>query len=130
MAITANVLTVYDGEVNATVNVIGLADAQGGQETLVVKIDVSELTPPCQSVAIQEIEYDVEGGVVTLLWDDLTPVPFLYLNGHNRFDYRREGRLQNAADPQSRSGDILLSATDFDPNGSYTILVKMRKKFS
>jgi hypothetical protein len=130
MAIDAQVLTVYDGAVNATVQVIGKSDGQAGQEVNVVKVDVSELNPPCSTVRIEEFSYDVEGGTVTLSWDDVTPVPFAYLKGNDRIIYRREGGLQNAGDPTSRSGDILLSTIDFEGNGSYTILLKMRKKFA
>lgn len=129
MAIDAQILTVYDGGLAATVQVIGKSDGQAGQEVNVVKVDVSELTPPCDSVAIEEIAYDVDGGLVTLSWDDVTPRPFAYLKGNDSMDYRRVGRLTNLADPASRSGDVLLSTVDFEGNGAYTILLKMRKKF-
>ena len=130
MAIDTQIHTVYDGGLAATLQIIGKSDGQSGQEVDVVKVDVSELTPPCSSVAIEEISYNVEGGTVTLSWDDLTPLPFAYLKGMDNINYRREGRLPNLADPTSRSGDILLSTVDFDPNGSYTILLKMKKKYA
>src|SRR3990167_7712595 len=129
MAIDTQIHTVYDGGLAATLQITGKSDGQSGQEVNVVKVDVSELIPPCSSVAIEEISYNVEGGTVTLSWDDLTPLPFAHLKGMDTIDYRREGRLQNFGDPQSRSGDILLSTVGFDPNGSYTILLKLRKKF-
>jgi len=130
MAIAAQILTVQDGAVNCTLQIIGISDGQAGQEVNVVKVDVSELTPPCATVRIMEATYDVEGGTVTMAWDDVTPVPFAYLKGMDTLDYCKVGGLNNAADPTSRSGDILLSTVDFEGNGSYTILLKMRKKFA
>ena len=129
MTIETHIHPVHDGEINCTLQVIGKSDGSGN-ELNVVKVDVSELNPPCDAVRIDEISYDVDGGTVTLAWDDLTPLPFAYLIGTDSMDYRRVGGLNNLADPQSRSGDILLSTVDFDPNGSYTVLLKMRKKFA
>jgi hypothetical protein len=130
MAVQAEILTVYDGGQTATLQIIGKSDGTVGQEVNVIKVDVSELTPPCATVRVEEIQYDVQGGTVTLSWDDLTVKPFAYLKGADRLDYRREGGLQNLADPQSRSGDILLSTENFYPDGNYTILLKLRKKFA
>ena len=72
----------------------------------------------------------MQGGVVTLLWDDLTPLPFAHLQGNDTICYHHSGGLNNLADSQSRSGDILLSTVDFDGNSSYTIVFKMRKKWN
>jgi hypothetical protein len=129
MTIQTQIHVVYDGGLAAHVQVIGKSDGSGN-ETNVVKIDVSELVPSPSSVKIEEIEYTVEGGVVTLLWDDLTPLEFAHLRGVGELEYCRSGGLQNGADPQSRSGDILLSTNDFDADGHYTILFKLRKKFA
>ena len=130
MAIDAQILTVYDGGLAATLQIIGKSDGQAGQEVNEIKVDVSELNPPCSTVKIEEISYDVEGGTVTLSWDDTTPIPFAHLKGMDNLNYRHERGLRNLADPTSRSGDILLSTVDFDANGSYTILLKLRKKFA
>ena len=128
MAIDAQILTVQDGEVNVTLQIIGKSDGQAGQEVGVVKVDVSELTPPCATVKIQELTYDVDGGTITMLWDDVTPVAFAYLKGMDTLDYCRVGGLNNLADPNSRSGDLLLS-TELEAGGTYTLLLKMKKKF-
>jgi hypothetical protein len=132
MAIDAEVLTVYDGGQTCVIQVIGKSDGQSGEEEFVVKVDVSELNPPCSTVRIEEIQYDVEGGgPVTLSWDDSpTPKTICHLKGSDRLNYRREGGLQNLADPQSRSGDILLSTADSMGNATYTVLLKLRKKFA
>lgn len=128
MAFDASILTVYDGGQTATLQIIGKSDGSG-QETNVVKVDVSELNPPCKTVRIEEVSYDVQGGTITLLWDDLTPIPFAHLKGSDELCYRREGGFQNLGDPTSRSGDLLLSTFDMDANGTYTVLLKLRKKF-
>jgi hypothetical protein len=129
MAFQAEIRKVYDGGQTATLQIIGKSDGSG-QETNVVKVDVSELNPPCATVKIEELSYDVEGGFITLLWDDLTPIDFAHLRGQDRLSYRREGGLQNLGDPASRSGDLLLSTTDMDANATYTVLLKLRKKFA
>lgn len=129
MAIDAQILTVHDGEVNCTLQIIGKSDGQAGQEVAVVKVDVSELTPPCSTVRINELSYDVEGGSITMAWDDQTPKPFAYLRGMDTMDYSHVGGLNNLADPASRSGDLLLSS-ELEAGGSYTILLEMRKKFT
>lgn len=130
MAIDAQIVTLYDGETRATIQVIGKHDGQAGQENNVVKLDVSELLPRCAGVRVDEVEYDINGGVVTLVWDDdPAPVPFLHLTGQGEFCYHESGGLQNAGDPTSRSGDILLSTTDFSQNGTYSIVLKVRKKW-
>src|SRR5688572_12303032 len=128
MAFQAEIHKVYDGGLTATLQIIGKSDGSG-QETNVVKVDVSELDPPCATVRIEEISYDVQGGTVTLMWDDLTPISFAHLFGADRISYRREGGFQNLGDPTSRSGDLLLSTFDMDAGGTYTVLLKMRKKF-
>jgi hypothetical protein len=130
MAVEATITTLYDGATQATIQVIGKHDGQYGQENNVVKVDVSELIPAPKSVRIDALDYDVNGGVVTLLWDDsLGPIPFLYLKDQGKFCYHTNGGLQNTADVDSRSGDILLSTTDFEQNGTYSITLKVRKKW-
>ena len=129
MTIETQIHTLHDGDINAVIQIIGKSDGQSGQEVNIVKIDVSELVPSCDAARIDELTYNVFGGVVTLLWDDLTPLPFAQLQGQNTLCYRREGGLNNLADKDSRSGDILLSTVDFDGNGGYTILFKLRKKW-
>ena len=45
MTIETQIHTLYDGEMNAVVQIIGKSDGQAGQEANVVKVDVSELLP-------------------------------------------------------------------------------------
>lgn len=118
----------YDGLRNVTVRLTGLGDG-AGQETNVVKVDVSELNPPGGRVKLEEITYDVAYGVVKLSWaNDPAPVDFLLLDGADRMVFRREGGLNNETDPESGNGDILLSTIGFEQNSSYSLILKMVKK--
>lgn len=125
MAIATTSQVVYDGLRNVIMQFTGRSDGEG-QETNVVKVDVSSLTPPCDKVRIHKITYDIRGGMVELLWDDQTPVPFLELSGPNEIEYCR-APLQNGA-TDSASGDILLSTKGFELNSSYSIKIEMKKK--
>jgi hypothetical protein len=140
MTIEAQVLTVYDGGLNATLQLTGRSDGQGGQETNELKVDLSALAGSYQakaaSVRIDEVEFVVQGGTqggyVKLLWDAPTPVEFLQLNGVGEFTYWKEGGLQNIpkqADP-SVSGNILLSTINFGQDSTYSIVLKLRKKYA
>ena len=125
MPISTTSQTVYDGVRNVVMQFTGRSDGSG-QETNVVKVDVSELTPSCAKVRIEKIVYDVDGGVIELLWDAQTPVPFLELATSGAFDYCR-APLQNGGG-DTASGDILLSTKGFELNSSYSITIEMKKK--
>jgi hypothetical protein len=127
MAITTTSQTLYDNARNVVMQFTGISDGSG-QEAAVIKVDVSELSPPCDRVRISKLTHDVQGGAVTLSWAADTPVVFAQLSGDNETDYRREGGLQNSAD-ESRTGDILLSTEGFELGSSYTIKLEMVKKF-
>lgn len=127
MAIATTSQTLHDGVRNVVMQFTGISDGSG-QEAAVIKVDVSELSPPCDRVRISKLTHDVQGGAVTLSWAADTPVVFAQLSGQNVTDYIREGGLQNNAD-ESRTGDILLSTEGFELNSSYTIKLEMVKKF-
>lgn len=127
MAIATTSQTLYDNARNVVMQFTGISDGSG-QEAAVIKVDVSEMTPPCDRVRISKLTHDVQGGAVTLSWAADTPVVFAQLSGQNVTDYIREGGLQNNAD-ESRTGDILLSTEGFELNSSYTIKLEMVKKF-
>lgn len=118
---------VYDGPRNVTVRLTGLGDG-AGQETNVVKVDVSELNPPCRRIKVEKVTYDVAYGVVKLTWDDtLAPIDFLLLDGADNVDFRRFGGLDNEAGDDA-SGDICLSTVGFEQNSSYSIVLELVKK--
>jgi len=120
--------TVVDGARNLVVHLTGLDTDGGGDESAVRKVDVSSLTPPCDSVKIHTIDYAVSGGSVQLLWDADVPVQFALLSGQGTLDFRKFGGLVNDGGA-SASGDILLSTIGFDLNANYDIKLEMTKKF-
>ncbi len=119
---------VYDGPRNVTVRLTGLGDG-AGQETNVVKVDVSELSQPAGRVKLEELIYDVAYGVVKLSWaNEPAPVDFLLLDGADKMDFRSHGGLNNETDVESGNGDILLSTIGFEQNSSYSLILKLAKK--
>ena len=125
MAISTTSQTVYDGLRNVIMQFTGRSDGSG-QETNIVKVDVSAMAPPCDRVRVEKITYDVKGGVVELLWDAQTPTPFHELAQAGEFHYC-SSPLQNSAD-DTASGDILLSTKGFELDSSYSITIEMKKK--
>lgn len=123
MIVTSQI--VYEGIRNLTMQFTGRGEA-GEQETNVVKVDVSALTPPCSRVKIRRITYDVAYGIVILAWDGPSPVEILNLEGHDEFDYCHEGGLQNIV--AGSNGDLLLSTKGFEANSIYTLKIEMTKK--
>ena len=126
MAITSQIL--YDGQGNVTMQFTGVSD--GSNETLITKVDVSELQPPPVSVKIMDLNYDVSGGLLQFYWDALDPVKFLELAGNNSIEYNRTNGLVNAAkDLPGFTGDIKISTMGFDIGSSYSFKLVMKKKY-
>jgi hypothetical protein len=129
MAIATTTQTLHDGNVSVVMQITGLSDGGGADaETNVVKIDCSELTPPCDELKLVTATYDVTGGVVSLSWDGMTPAPFAHLTGPGELDYTSVMGLANPQAPTS--GDLLLSTKGFGANSAYSITLRMRKKFA
>ena len=126
MAIISTSQLLHDGERNVVMQFTGRSDSEG-QESNVVKVDVSELVPPCKSVKIGKVTFDVSGGLVILSWAADENVPFLNLSGANIIDYTKIGGLRNGAD-DTATGDILLSTSGFDFGSAYSITIEMTKK--
>lgn len=127
MAIAVTTAVLHDGKRNAVMQFTGVSDGSG-QETGVVKVDVSELNPPPVSVKINRIEYDVNGGDVKLSWDADEDIDFAILAGQNILDYWKSNGIVNNAG-MGKTGDILLSTLGFEENSSYTIKLDLIKKF-
>ena len=128
MAMTTTEQILYDGARNLVMEFTGRHDGAGGQETEVVKVDVSALVPPARLVSIRSIEYDVSGGTVKLLWGHATsPVEFLLLSTANILSYHRISGLPNGAGPDA-TGDILLSTIGFGNGSAYSLKLEMLKK--
>ena len=126
MITTSQVL--YDGQGNVTMQFTGLSE--GDNETLVTKVDVSELQPAPVSVKIMDLNYDVSGGLLQFYWDALDPVKFLELAGNNSIEYNRTNGLVNSAkDLPGFTGDIKISTMGFDIGSSYSFKLVMKKKY-
>lgn len=127
MAIAVTSAILHDGRRNTVMQFTGVSDGSG-QETGVIKVDVSELNPPPVTVKVNRIEYDVNGGNVRLSWDADVDVPFAVLTGQNCLNYLQINGMVNSSG-MGKTGDILLSTLDFDLNSSYTIKLDLIKKF-
>ena len=127
MQVTSRILE--EGFRNLTMQFTGIGDGTDN-ETNVLKIDVSQLNPPCESVRIMKVQYDVAYGVVQVLWDALTPVEAMHLDGFGKFDYHRQGGLhmRDRVSVVGATGDILFSTKGFELNSTYTITLEMKKK--
>lgn len=129
MAVTSTSLVLYDGLRNVVMQFTGTGDG-AGDETNTLKVDCAALTPPCRSVAIKKITYDVGYGVVEMLWEDAMGqhVPFHELaEAGAPFDYCRINGLTNKG-PDTATGNILFSTKGFELNSTYSVTLEMRKK--
>lgn len=118
----------YDGNRNVVMQFTGVSDG-ADPESNVVKVDMSALNPVPKSVKIMKSNYDVQGGVVQLLWAAADPVPFALLEGHDQFDYESIGGMVNGGG-DTANGNILLSMLGFEAGSTYTIKLEMVKKFA
>lgn len=126
MAIETTSAVLFDSPHLASMQFTGHS-ADGAGETDAVKVDVSELTPPCSRVHPTRIIYDVQGGAIKLLWGgDPASEAFLILSGRDERDYSWIGGLPNKT--EDATGDILLSTVDWGVNASYSLTIEMKKK--
>lgn len=125
MAVSATVQKIELGPRNVVFNLTGLGDG-AGQETSVIKVDASLLTPRVKTAKILKLSGVVDFGVVELFWDALVPVRFAVLSGQFSLDYERFGGLPNNAG-DSKTGNILLTTLGFEVNSTYTILMELVK---
>ena len=132
MAIDSTIQVVHDGTVNATLMLTGLCDgSDGNNETNTLKVDTSSLTPTGGRLQIWEIAYDVSAvGTAVLYWEATPPVRICTMtNTGNIFNFEKEGGLPNPAD-ETATGNILLTTLDYDRNSSYTVILRMKKRFT
>ncbi len=127
MTITTTSQMLFDGNRNISMQFTGVSDG-AGNESLVRKVDVSEMTPAASRVSVAKITGNVRAGRVELYWDALTPVKFAELSGDVRLDYTTVTGLENTK-PGGWTGDILLSTEGFELDSSYTLHIEMIKKF-
>ena len=112
--------------------------SDGGGETNVVKLNLSELRTPSGKVptrtAIERVAYTIFGLTVKLEWDRTPNEIIAVLNAAGTVasdfrDYKRVGGLVDPGEPGGEgTGDILLSTTNADAGDSYDIVLTVRLK--
>ena len=130
MADTVTTQTIADTSgVKFVVKMTNLSDGTG--ETLVKKVDASELTFMSEdgNRKISKIWYSINTAnnksAVELLWDGNTNATALMLSGNGYWDLRPAGNEipNNATTP---TGDVILSTKNFASGDNYTIIVEFR----
>ena len=130
MADTVTTQTIADTSgVKFVVKMTNLSDGTG--ETLVKKVDASELTFMSEdgNRKISKIWYSINTAnnksAVELLWDGETNATATLLSGNGYWDLRTAGDEipNNSTTP---TGDVLLSTNGFINGDNYTILVEFR----
>ena len=130
MADTVTTQTIADTSgVKFVAKLTNLSDGSG--ETLVKKIDASELTFMSEdgNRSIARVYYSINTSDrksgVEILWDGVTNATALFLSGNGFMDFRTDGNSipNNATTP---TGDVLLSTKNFASGDNYTIIVEFR----
>jgi len=130
MADTVTTQTIADTSgVKFVAKLTNFSDGTG--ETLVKKIDASELTFMSEdgNRTIARVYYsintsDSKSGV-ELIWDGTTQSTALFLSGNGFMDFRTDGNsIPNSAG--TPNGDVLLSTKNFANGDNYTIIVEFR----
>jgi hypothetical protein len=127
MAVQTTSQVLYDGPANVVMQFTGIGDGMG-DETAAIKVRMADLTPIPASVKVRNLQYDISGGLVQLLWAATENVPFLTLSGYNTIDYQDMGGMTNGGG-DTATGDILISTLGFDAGSTYSIVLEMKKKF-
>lgn len=125
----ATTSTLMDGPKNV---VVQLAYDGASDESAVLKVDVSGLSPAPDEVRIDQIWYSTSGLAAQILWDATTDVRAWVCpaddNGYVDFDVM--GGLQNISG-SGKTGDIRVTTTGASAaTDSYVIVLSMTKKFT
>ena len=130
MADTVSSLTIADTSgVKFTTKLTNFSDGTG--ETLVKKVDASELTFMTEdgnrkiSKLYWSINTSDSKSAVELIWDGATNATAVSLSGQGFWDLRADGNeiVNNATTP---TGDVLLSTKNFANGDNYTIIAEFR----
>ena len=130
MADTVTTQTIADTSgVKFVAKLTNLSDGSG--ETLVKKVDASELTFMSEdgNRSIARVYYSINTSDrksgVEIIWDGATNATALFLSGQGFMDFRTDGNSipNNATTP---TGDVLLSTKNFASGDNYTIIVEFR----
>ena len=130
MADTVTTQTIADTSgVKFVAKLTNFSDGTG--ETLVKKVDASELTFMTEdgNRKISRVWYSINTAdtksAVELVWDGATNSTAMLLGGNGYIDLRTAGNeiTNNAATP---TGDVLLSTKNFAIGDNYTIIIEFR----
>ena len=130
MADTVTTQTIADTSgVKFVTKLTNFSDGTG--ETLVKKVDASELTFMTEdgNRKISKIWYSVNTNNnkagVEIVWDGATNATAMFLSGNGYFDLRTAGNeiTNNATTP---TGDVLLSTKNFVTGDNYTLIIEFR----
>ena len=130
MADTVSSLTIADTSgVKFTTKLTNFSDGTG--ETLVKKVDASELTFMTEdgnrkiSKLYWSINTSDSKSAVELIWDGATNATAVSLSGQGFWDLRADGNeiTNNSTTP---TGDVLLSTKNFANGDNYTIIAEFR----
>jgi hypothetical protein len=130
MADTVTTQTIADTSgVKFVTKLTNISDGTG--ETLVKKVDASELTFMTEdgNRKISKIWYSVNTNNnkagVEIIWDGATNATALLLSGNGYWDLRTAGNEvgNNATTP---TGDVLLSTKNFVTGDNYTLIIEFR----
>jgi len=105
--------------------------SDGTGETLVKKVDASELTFMTEdgNRKIAKIWYSINTANsksgVELIWDGVTNATALFLSGNGYWDLRAAGNsIGNSA--TTPTGDVLLSTKNFANGDNYSLVIEFR----
>jgi len=126
MADDVRATNVHDGHRRLIVELTNVSDGTG--ESAVAKIDVSALSPPCDTVRIDKIEYSTNGMEVDLLWDATANELAWHIpaDQEGQIDFGAQG-LQNTKGT-GYTGDLLLTTTGHASGDVYTIKLHCTKQ--
>ena len=127
-AVTTQTIADTSG-VKYVIKMTNISDGTG--ETLVKKVDASELTFMSEdgNRKIARLWYSVNTAnpksAVEIVWDGATDSTAVILGGNGYLDLRTAGN-EIANDATTPSGDVLVSTKNFAIGDNYTIIVEFR----
>jgi len=123
MADTVSTHVIHNGLRHYVVNCLNVSDGTG--ESAVIKVDKSTLfngkgAEPAKLI-VEAIQYQLDGMVVDLFFDESTDVKIARLTGNGMFDYRGIGGIRDTG--TGGLGDIILTTTGHTAADSYNITI-------
>lgn len=137
-AVTTQILE--NGPRNWAYSFTNLSDGTG--ETNVVKVDGSATGPlgvviggqtfyPASHLKITEIQYDVKGMALEIIWDATTPQNAVVLGGFGRMDFKPYGGIAQVGSTGTiltgATGKIKFTTLGQIANSAYTVIMRGTK---